>query len=240
MIITENQLFDYIYCPVKYHMKYVANIETAEEVSVPKLLKQVTTAFYTQLLNGKVMSLESLKKRWDKICEQHKGYIDSKKAIYGWTQLINFLKWAEREQIIVADVNAFFLITTPEGNQLQGNAETVLVTPQKHIEILDTNFSEKLPDQIDIDMKLKYALNIEGFNTIYGRYPEAQKIHFVKHDTTFTTIRNEMDIKRLHATIDSICTGIEQEVFYPRESIMCKTCSCKEYCKYWHNPKKRR
>ena len=49
MRITEQQLFDYIECPAKYHIKYNMKIDIPEEVHLSKLLNSVSNFFYLNL-----------------------------------------------------------------------------------------------------------------------------------------------------------------------------------------------
>lgn len=233
MEITEHQLFDYIYCPTKYHIKYCMGIDLKEEVSLAKLLKQVTNYFFINLNNGTIPSYNQVKKKWDVIAE--KNELDGQKVLQGWGYLMKFMQWAETNKIIVGDVESAYTIKIDNNILVHGNIETILVTPQRKIELLNVVYNTRLPDQIDIDMKLKYTLDYLGFKSIYNKNADIIKVHSVKHNTTFLTTRTEPDITRIEDTIRSVAKSIDNNLFYPRESSFCSTCAAKQYCKYWRN-----
>ena len=232
MRITEQQLFDYIECPAIYHIKYNMKIDIPEEIHLSKLLNSVSNFFYLNLLNGKIPTYNQIKKKWDALCEQYK--LDNKKVITGWGYVLKLIEWCENNKICVADVSSNYMISLGE-DQLIGNIETILVTPQKQIELFYTNFSEKALDPILIDMKLKYGLDALGFYTLYNKMPDIQKILSVKYNEVLLTNRTQPDITRVRDTIQNVINCIKNNLFYPRESAFCKTCPAKQYCKYWHN-----
>ena len=231
MKLTEQQLFDYIHCPTKYHIKYVMKINLIEKPTMQHHLDTITRYFFLNLLNGKVCTYNDIKKKWDSICEKHN--FDANKCLNGWGLIMKLLQWAERERICIGDVGANYMI--PVGtHQLHGTINTILVKPSKQIELLTTSFSEKNLDKTEIDMKLKYTMDALGFKTLYGVEPTGIKIHSVKYDQDVFTNRTEPDIIRLKDTITNVANSIEQGIYYPRESAFCSTCNAKQYCRYWH------
>ena len=233
MKLTERQLFEYIYCPAKYHIKYIMNIDIAEPISMQKLLNTMSRYFFLNLFNGKVPTYDELRKKWDSLCELHSGYMDNKKVLSGWGQIIKFAQWAEREKLIVGDVETKYMFMV-DNIQFSGNIETTLVKPTKEIELLTTSFSDRNLDREEIDMKLKHTMDYVGFKGLYGTAPNGIKIHSVKYDQDLFTNRTEPDIIRLKDTIKNVSKSIEDRIFYPRESSFCISCTARQYCKYWH------
>lgn len=233
MKLTEQQLFDYIHCPAKYHIKYIMKIDIADPISLTKLLNTIARYFYLNLFNGKVPTYDELRKKWDSLCELYPSYMDNKKVLAGWGQIIKFAQWAEREKLIVGDVETKYMFLV-DNIQFTGNIETITLKPNKDIELLTTSFSDKNLDKVDIDMKLKYTMDYVGFKTLYGVEPNGIKIHSVKYDNDLFTNRTEPDIIRLKDTIVNVSKSIEQGIYYPRESSFCSSCTARQYCKYWH------
>lgn len=234
MVLNEQDFHQYMMCPTKYHIDKNTKLTVAEEPSMQKLLMQVANYFFLQLLNGKVPTIKQLQTKWDSVCEANQNYIDSKKNINGWSLILKLVRWAEEEQIIIGDVNTPFSLII-DGHQFNGIIPAVLIKPNKQIIILDLSFSEKMPDKLDIDTKLKYSIYMEGFKSIYGRYPDFINVHSVKYNQDIITMRGPEDYARMRSAIKNICLGIQHNIFYPRETIMCRTCSVREYCKYWHD-----
>lgn len=231
--LTESQMFDYIFCPAKYDIKYNRRIDIQEPISLPRLLSRVSKFFYTSLVNGKVPSINELKNKWDSISRQYPNFVDSKKNIAGWGMIVNLTQWAAKEQIMVVDVNTFYQLTVGSVS-LKGNLETVLVRPDKKSELLITSFSDKVPDQIETDMKLKYTLDAAAFKVLTQKPLDGIRVHSVKSDKDIITTRSEPDFKRLDTTIRNVGRAIEGQVFYPREQNLCSTCTARQYCRYWY------
>lgn len=230
--ITEQELFDYIFCPAKYHMKYIMKIDIQDPISMPKLLNKVAKYFYMNLLNGKVCSINEIKSKWDSVCMQYPHFVDSKKSINGYGLIISLLKWAGNEEIIIGDVDQNYKILM--GNvEVFGTIETILVRKDRRFELLYTNFADKDPDQLEIDQKLKYTLDALAFKVMHDRAIDGIRIHSVKADRNLVTYRTDPDFERLQTTVSNVARAIDEKIFYPRESHLCNTCTARELCRYW-------
>lgn len=233
MQITEQQIFDYIFCPTKYDIKYNRGIPIQDPISMPRLLRKVSKFFYLQLVNGKVPSLNELKGKWDNVCKANSDFIDSKKNIAGWGLIIQLVEWARREQIMVVDVDTpFKLISGPV--EVTGQIETVLIRKDRKSELLITNFADKIPDQIEMDMKLKHTLDAAAFKSITGQPLDGIRIRSVKTDKDILTTRSEPDFLRLDTTIQNVARAIKNDIYYPREQVLCSSCSARQYCRFWN------
>lgn len=234
MQVTEQQIFDYIFCPTKYDIKYNRQIPIQDPISLPRLLRKVSKFFYLQLVNGKVPSINELKNKWDSVCKANSDFIDSKKNIAGWGLIIQLVDWARKEQIMVVDVDTQFkLISGPV--EVTGQMETILIRKDRKSELLITNFADKIPDQIEMDMKLKHSLDAAAFKTITGNHLDGIRIRSVKHDKDILTTRSDPDFLRLDSTIQSVAKGIKNNIYYPREQNLCSSCTAKQYCRFWNN-----
>lgn len=233
MKLTEQQLFDYSYCPVKYFLKYKTKIVVPEEVTINKLLTQVAKYFYTTVANGKVPSLKQMQNKLDAICEANREMINPKKAVEMWGLVYNFYNWACDNKIAVVDTDTRYAIPIGE-HIIEGAMNPIALTPNKNLEILIVNFSNKIPDQLEIDTKLKYTLDTFAFNTANKDMKiDATKIHLVKSNKDIITTRNINDYDRLKSTVNNIAKSIQNELYYPRETFMCTSCNYRNYCRAW-------
>lgn len=233
MKLTEQQLFDYSYCPVKYFLKYKSKIVVPEELTINKLLTQVTKYFYNSVANGKLPSLKQMQNKLDSICETNKDLINSKKAVEMWAQIYNFYNWACDNKIAVIDTDTKYAITLGE-NIIEGTMNPIALTPNKDLEILIVNFSNKVPDQLEIDTKLKYTLDMLAFNTANKDMKvNATRIHLLKANKDIITTRGLNDFDRLNSTVNNIAKSIQNELYYPRETFMCTSCNYRNYCRAW-------
>lgn len=233
MRLTEQQMFEYINCPAKYHIKHIMGINIDEHMSLQKLLNTMSRYFFINLLNGKVLTYDDLKKKWDSLCDQHSHFIDNKKALAGWGSIVQFAQWAERERIIIGDVEAEYNI--PVGNVLfVGNIEAITVKQDRTIELLTVSFSEKHIDKSFTEMRLKHLMDYVGFKTLYRTEPDGIRVHSVKFGEDIRLYKTKDEVKRFEDTVLGVANSIRQEIFYPRESNFCLSCTARDYCKRWH------
>lgn len=233
MKLTEQQLFDYNFCPVKYYLRHIAKIDVPEAPTMNKLLNQVAKYFYTSVANGKKPTLRQMQAKLDSICEENKEFINSKKAVEMWGHIYNFYNWACDNRIAVIDFDTKYAITIGE-HIVEGAMNPIALTKNKDLEILLVNFSNKVPEQLELDMKLKYTLDVMAFNRANKDMSiKGTRMHLVKQNKDLYTTRSLNDYKRLESTVNGIAKSIQNELYYPRETYMCNTCSYRNYCRAW-------
>ena len=105
--------------------------------------------------------------------------------------------------------------------------------PNRKIELLIHRFSNKAPNQIELDKKLKYTIDSYVLKKLYNCEVAAIKVIHHKNNSEYITTRNNNDYDRLEISIKNIAKCIKDNLYYPRENVFCNTCYYKEYCKYW-------
>jgi CRISPR/Cas system-associated exonuclease Cas4 (RecB family) len=233
MKLTEQQLFDYMYCPVKYYLKYKSKIVVQEEITVNKLLTQITKYFYNSVANGKLPTLKQMQSKLDSLCEANREIVTPKKSIEMWGQVYNFYNWACDNQIAVIDTDTKYAITLGE-HIVEGTMSPIALTQGNKLELLIINFSSRVPDQLEIDTKTKYTLDTLAFNRANKDMRiDATHIHLLKQNKDMYTTRNNNDYERLNSTVNNIAKSIQNELYYPKETHMCTSCNYRNYCRAW-------
>lgn len=234
MNITEQQLFDYIYCPVKYDLKYNHNIVLNEPASIKSILGQVSKYFYMYVINNlKTPTFNILSNKFESLFKQHVDVLSSKQYNDGLFLLRNFYNWACSNKLAVIDSDVKYLITHKD-IILEGVMNPIAINANKQLEFLLMNFSSRNPDQLEIDTKLKYSIDMMAFNDSNKDHRiMATKVHNVKSGKDLLTTRTQNDYDRLLSTIDGVANGIKHEIYFPRETYMCNSCSYKQYCRGW-------
>ena len=233
MRLTEQQLFDFMFCPVKYYLKYKSKIVVQEEVTVNKLLTQITKYFYNSVANGKLPSLKQMQSKLDSLCEANREIITPKKSVEMWGQVYNFYNWACDNQIAVIDTDTKYAITLGE-HIVEGTMSPIALTPNNKLELLIVNFSSRVPDQLEIDTKTKYTLDTMAFNNANSDMKiDATRIHLLKQKKDLYTTRNKNDYERLNSTVNNVAKSIQNELYYPKETHMCTSCNYRNYCRAW-------
>lgn len=232
--LTEQQFFDYIFCPCKYDLKYNRKISTSNPVTINGLLNQVSKFFYMHVLNNlKTPSLNMLTAKFESLFQTNSDVLSVKQYNEGLFLLRNFYNWACDSQIAVIDPDIKYIINH-NGTILEGIMNPIAINKDKHLEFLIMNYSSRVPEQLEVDTKLKYSLDMLAFNDSSKDHKiDGIRIHNVKSSKDLVTSRNQTDYDRLLSTIDGVSKGISNNIYYPRESYMCSTCSYKHYCRGW-------
>lgn len=234
--LTEEQLFEYIKCPIRYDAIYNKHMITGEEPSMQKYLGKIATYFLMQLMDGTVVSTDILKRKWDKLSEQHPDYITPQRNLEGIDKLMRFYRWAENEELIVGDVSIPYELTLREDDDLldfRGEITTIAVG--KHGQkpyLLYLDFGNRFPDQAMLDMKLKYSLDSYATAKTTGKQLGI-KVHHVKKDKDFFVMRSAMDYARMKKILFNVAKSIYHGLYYPRENVMCSNCDMINLCRIW-------
>lgn len=233
MKITENQMFDYITCPAYYDMKYNKKINVQKSPTMQRLLDNVTSYFYSNLLNKRVCSMDELKRKWDSVCKNNEEHINSKRNLEGMNYIVNFARWVSENKIVLVDFESDYVIRIDD-IEVYGTIGPVAALPGRKCELIVNRFSNREPDQYDLDKKLKYTLDCYAFKEAYNHNIDAIRLIHFKNKKEFTSVRNQTDYDRLEATIKGVANGIRSESFYPRESSFCSSCEMKHFCRFWN------
>lgn len=235
--ITEQQLQDYISCPVYYYFKYCSGIGIESPKTMTKLLNKVTSGFFMKMTDGKLLSAYDLKRKWDMVCSKNSDSIDSKKNINGFSLLNTMYRWAENEQLIIAGEQASFVYEVNIGNEdvasLSGTLRTIMVNKKNQLEFLWVDYGNKILDQSILDLDTKTTIDCAAFEKLYNKQILGCRVHNVKFNKDMYTTRNKMHYERLNSTLTAVVNSIKNNVVYPRQSVMCANCRTKDLCLGW-------
>lgn len=232
--LTEQQLFDYITCPAKYDLKYNKKIVIDDPFSINSVLNKVAKFFYFYVVNNlKTPTMNVISTKFESLMKPYMDITSNKQYTDALFQLRNFYNWACSNQIAVIDSDVKYVIRHKD-ILLEGIMNPVAINKNKSLEFLIMNFSSRVPDQLEVDTKLKYSIDMMSFNSSNkDNKIMATKLHCVKSGKDLITSRTDNDYTRLVATLEGVATGITNKAFYPRESHMCNTCSYRNICRGW-------
>ena len=230
--ITEQEFFDYMRCPAYYDMKNIRGINMELDRTYRDLLETASKFLFVNLFSGKVIGMATLKNKWDSLCEKAGDKITTKQIMEGISLLMKLYLWAEREKLVVLDIQSRYTIVLGE-TELTGNTGIVVSDGNRGYELIVVDFSQRMQDQTISDMKLKYTLQAYVFEKTNNKMLKGIKIHNVKHDKDILTDRGEDDYKRLQSAVKGVGDSLKNEIFYPAEG-MCSTCPGKIFCRHWN------
>lgn len=233
--ITEEQLFDYMNCPVRYAIKYGKNhIKVPPQVTFPKLLNQVVYGFCQSLKDGIVLPPDKIKRKWDTVCKNHPDKITQDKIREGFGALYRFYEYAEENQILVADIGSPYILRVKDGDDTyiyNGTLGIILSNKDGEPENFKTDFSSRFPEQSKLDMNLKTTLDHVGFYELYNLPLSGTRVHHVKKSRDFYTTRDiPSSTKRVRTIIANVCKSIRHNIWYPHETPLCSSCEVRDFC----------
>jgi CRISPR/Cas system-associated exonuclease Cas4 (RecB family) len=232
--LTQEAVQDYIKCPNFFKMKYATKLPSKDDLSYHDLLQNVINAYLAHLMDGKVMTMDKVKNKWDKLVDEHK--VSDRKILDGIGYFNVIHNYCKTNKVIIADMNTPYEITFKDNIIINGNIGTIRYNNNK-FELFVIETSQKTPEQILLDMSLKYTFQIYALNDMKKNDKidfkiSGVRIFHVKSGHEFTTYRTKKDFDRLEKTINAIGKAIRNDIFYPREDHMCPVCNFKNYCGY--------
>lgn len=230
MLLNEKAFFNYIYCPIMFHVEQKMSLNGEKTSNNKKDVLNTIDYFYSGILDGKLRTYKEIEKKFYASQEALK----KEDLISEWEKVISIIEWSKEEKIMIGDLNKPYCYTTEKDNKINGIINYIIINQNKHIMLLYFDLSSKRLDKSYLSRKLKYTLDYFGFEKAYGKKPDFIKIHSVKYNEDYVFYKTEDDRARLNLTIDQVCHCIEEQITFPRESYLCKTCNYSSYCTYWN------
>lgn len=228
--ISEQMLFNYLKCPLIYD--FAQKGIKSNTTSFNKLVYSVVKNLYLSTLEETYRSINPLQRKWDKIAPENN--LNQKKALEGWGCIINAYNYITHSNIRFSDVDASYEIEIPGTKVLLRGQLDPFIDKGTHIEILISHFNKKHPEQGDINKRLKHTIDAYAIKQMYGKDVIIKYKNFVTGIETCTT-RSTRDFNRLSLILKNVATALENDVFYPSETIICNNCDYVELCGKWGN-----
>lgn len=233
--LTEEQLMDYLYCPVFYGLRFNSKLKVERAVTMPKLVQRVINAFCSKLRDGEVMRMDIVKRKWDMLCKEYPEVMTQENIREGYGHLNRFYRWAAREELRVATLGDVYTIRQKLDNgdylDYKGSLNVIMANKYNKPENLKFWFATRLPDQADLDLALKTTLDHVGFYQLYGQPLIGTRVHHLRKDKDFYTVRDvETAKERVLAVTRNVFKSIQQDIWYPHEGPMCQKCQVRDFC----------
>lgn len=233
--LNEVQLLDFLKCPIIYDsVNNKKMLIHKNNIALNNLLSKVSNNFYLNLINGKVLSLDTIKNKWDNLCLNYN--LSSQQCLEGVSLLIKLFRWASNERLIIADINSPYEYSIKDNNYLinfKGEISTIAINSNNVPYLLVTDFNNKNPKQTLLDIKIKYTLDCFAYWKITNQKLKI-RVHHIKTNKDYFTDRNDIDFNRLEKTIKNVVFSIKNNIYYPRESVLCPSCEFVNFCRAWY------
>lgn len=239
--LTEQQFFDYIRCPALYDMKYNHKLLINKPVTIKDILQKATLAYYNLTIqrvqnNESPVSFRALTTKYESFFKPYKDIINRNDYTKGLIALQNFFNYMKSIELAVFNINSAYKITHKDVS-LQGILNPIAVNQKKQLEFLIMNYSNRTPDILEGELKLKYTIDQLAFNkSNRDLQVNGLRIHTVKNvkkDTDLLISKNDNDFNRFYSTLYNVGQAIQNNIYFVRDDHMCSSCLYKHQCKAW-------
>lgn len=230
MVIRENDLINYMSCPVKYLIS--KNGYDLKKKSYNYFLHEMFNFIMGIYSYDNINNLEEkAKKKWDNICMQNKDIITPKNVVEGWGTIYKIYEYIIYNKPKIIDLNVPYEINI--NNTLLAGQLNILIDRGQQIEVLIPSFSNKMPESYLIDCDLKNTIDSLAIKTLYNKESVFTYYNFTYNKCRYG-LRNEKDHTKLKAIIDNVSFAIENNIIYPNHDYHCNTCLGKSFCNRWN------
>lgn len=234
-IIDEEEIWSFMHCPVQYDLSYVRKIIPKKVPTQVDHIKEAAQYFFANLMDGNLLPMSALKKKWDQICNENPE-ITMIKSNDGLGKLYKLYEWARRNQLVVLDLNVPYALLFPVDKNtsydVRGCIPMICLTSDRIPVLLYFDFGDRATVQERVDLNMKYTMQAYAYR-MQTRKNIGIHVHNIKFDSDFFSMRGQQDFLRLHRTIISIGYSISHKLIYPKDGPLCLSCYALHACKGW-------
>lgn len=259
--MTIEEVFDYLVCPLKHHMKHERGMEETDANAVQGIaykdaLHQTLYYYYASLQQGRVPTLKQMYEKFAKLWHEKSDIpmegvfvedlaqstrlarIRKEKYLHQGYELIRkFYKENEKVEQFVIGVNHEYRIAIGDV-VIKGHFELIRERVDKKrqsrfIEVVDFRTSLKKPEGFFLRNDLHATFMHYAFAATFKSKPDAFVLDYLGAGEAIEFTRNERDYKRMLATLSAVAGGIEREEKFPRQGFHCKQCPFRDECERW-------
>lgn len=263
-LLTEmniEEVFDYLVCPLKHHMKHGKGLEETDTNAVQataykEALHQTLYHYYSSLQQGRVPTLKQMYEKFAKLWHEKSDlpmegvFVDDlaqstrmariRKEKYlhqGYELIRKFYKENEKIEQFVIAVNHEYRIAVGDV-VIKGHFELIRERVDKKaqsrfIEVVDFRTSLKKPEGFFLRNDLHATFMHYAFASTFKSKPDAFVLDYLGAGEAIEFTRDEKDYKRMMATLSAVAGGIARKETYPRQGFHCKQCPFKDACERW-------
>ena len=244
MEITTKELYQFKQCPLKFKFNTIHRVEELnEEEGLEAAMQSTINYFYYQIQDGYLMSMDELKRKfssiWYKSTNIYDITINSKQAMRKQEiKAIAMLQNLHREQQLnpdtVVSMNLDFRVPVSKDPLLfiKGNIPIIRSTPAGD-EIINYKYSNSKYNLFRMRTDMNITLQAMAYQSMFKKEVYSICVHNLKTNEKSYTHRKREDFQRLYKSVKGLTTTMSQDLYYPRESFMCDTCTSKKYCIEW-------
>ncbi len=248
--LSSSQINLYLLCSLKYKFQYVDQLLKPFKSSglvFGSAMHSTLSWFAKEKMNGNGISLERLYRileadwyaqKVDQDIRYKEGETEMKLMVLAKELLGQYVSLPFKE-IMGTDIPFTIPLINPVTGEILGiNLEGYIDLIEKDETIVEFKTSNQAMDQKDVDDHIQLTAYSYAYEMIHQRPPQNLKIvNFVKTKkpkiNPFETKRDKSDYQRFFYLAGQVLKAIENKIFFPKASFICKDCEYGEPCRGW-------
>lgn len=248
--LSSSQINLYQLCSLKYKFQYIDAIPKrfkSSGLAFGSAIHSALSWYHKQMLNGNGVTIDRLHKIFDADWYSMKteneirlkeGEEEMRLLVLGKEMLAQYFELSGKTVKGTEIPFSVPLINPENGQSAVIELEWVIDLIEEDDTITEFKTSAQTMDLQEVENHLQLTIYSYAFERISRKPPKSLKIiNFVKSKKpkliSMETTRNKDDYQRLYFLAGQILKGIQQRVFFPKTSFMCKDCEYRENCKTW-------
>jgi len=259
--LTIEQVFDYLRCPLQYHIKHERQLEVLKEdrkqdIAFKEAFHQTIYYYFNSLQAKHVPSLKQMYEKFAKLWHEKSDIeiegvfvsdlaqstrdarIRKEKYLHkGYKLIKQFYEKSAKEEYIPIAVNHEYRISFGNLN-IVGKFELIRErvdkeTQSRFIEVVDFRTGLTKPEGFFLRHDLNATFMHYAFTASFKKMPDAFIMDYVGAGKEIVFERNENDYKRLVSVLKGVANGIDGDDIFPRHGYHCKQCPFQSVCDRW-------
>ena len=248
--LSASQINLYLQCSLKYRFQYIDKLPMPFKPSglaFGSVIHSSLDWFHKQKIKGNALSLEKLLKVFEadwfsqKIETEirYKNGETNKRMLRMGKQMLSQYFHSGQNSPVEAEIPfALPLIEPVTGEVLGPTLEGIMdLIEQDHV-VVEFKTSARTMDSQSLKDSLQLTCYSYAYGMLFQKQPRLLKVvNFVKTRApkmvVLETKREKNDYQRFFHIAKQILLGIQSDVFFPRQSFMCKDCQYEVPCKTW-------
>ena len=239
--ITQIKMF--LRCPLQYFFRYKQGIKIPpnSSMTIGRVIHQTIEDLYKKKIETQEMTEEEIKERFS--CH---WAVESKETQFKRDETSGELK---DEGIKLISKYVEDIAPTVKPKELERKFELrfenvpytlvgIIDLIEQNGTIVDHKCSKRSPNQGEIDRDIQLSAYQIGYKSMYGKDPKGLRYDYVVRNKVpktvqCTTERTPEALNRFLKLVGHVSRAIENEIYYPNQSMMCSCCGYKDLCKKW-------
>jgi hypothetical protein len=244
MDINLRQIYDYNLCPMIYKFKYIMHIDFEVldlQGKYDDALRKTIMFMYYQILNGKEPSFDVVRQKFGSLIYKDtneiltRNTIDKNQGALNYNSVNCLMRLYEHEA-----AKTFVPILVDSDLSIPIGDHVLLVTVDlmreatesgtKLIEVTKFSNTTKKIDPFFVNHNLELTAYSYGCRKLFEAVEDRVVLYNIRAGKEFYSRRRDTELRRLEATVGSVCNNITNQRFYPVHNYLCSTCKYKDIC----------